>query len=104
MPTSLCVPLEGEPGSCPKAVLPLSFHHLLSLISNYLNLPLGTQGRPWRLNEAHFLKTKNGGHRRLLFPGALQGPPRLQGHKGSFMEIQGSESHFFWGGREGHVK
>ncbi|XP_049566959.1 thioredoxin domain-containing protein 8 isoform X2 [Orcinus orca] len=27
---------------------------------NYLNLPLGTQGRSWRLNEAYFQQTRNG--------------------------------------------
>ena len=58
----LCVSLEGEPGPCPKAALlflltvpPLCLHPLPSLISNCLNLPLGTQGRSWRLNEAYFL-------------------------------------------------
>ena len=39
--------MEEEPGSCPKAVLTAparSLHPLPSLISNCLNLPLGTQG------------------------------------------------------------
>ena len=70
MPVLLCVSLEGEPGSCPKDVLllagpPLSLHRLPSLTSNCLNLLLRTEGRLWKLNEAHFLKTRNGGHRRL---------------------------------------
>ena len=36
-------------------------HLLLSLISNCLNLPVGTQEMPWRLNEAYFLKSKKWG-------------------------------------------
>ena len=47
-------------------------------ISNCLNLPFEIQGRPRRLNEAHFLKTRNGGHRKLLCPGTPQGPAWLQ--------------------------
>ena len=52
----------------------LSLHPLPSLISNCLNLPLGTQGRPWRLNEAHFLKTRNRGHTQALGPRSPIGP------------------------------
>lgn len=79
MPTSLGVSHEREPGSCSKAVLlllecsSLFFESLPSLISNCLNLPLGAQGRLWRLNEAHFLKTRNGGHRKGFVP---MSPPR----------------------------
>ena len=57
---------------------PWSLHPLPSLISNCLNLPLGTQGRPWRLNEAHFRRIRNGRHRQDFVPGAPQGPARLQ--------------------------
>ena len=82
----LCVPLEREPGPCPKAVLfllgcfSLVFAFLPSLISNCLNLPLGTQGRSRRLSEAHFLKTRNGDTKRLLCSGAPQGPAGLYHH------------------------
>ena len=80
MPRSLCVSLEGEPGSCPKSVLLLlscsslvfaspPFH-----ISSCLNLLLGTQGRPRRLNEAHFLKTRNGGHSKAFVSRSPTGP------------------------------
>ena len=71
MPLSLCVSLGGHQDPAPRlyycflTVLPLSLHPLPSL-SNCLNLPLGTQGRPWRRNEAHFLKTRNGGHRKAF--------------------------------------
>ena len=34
---------------------PLSLHLLSSLINKCLNLPIGTQGRSWRLNESYFL-------------------------------------------------
>ena len=51
----LGVSLEGEPGPCPQGCSSLVSHPLPSLISNCLNLPVGTQGRSWRLNEAHFL-------------------------------------------------
>ena len=70
---------EG-PESCSKAVLlffdysPLSLLLLPSLISNYFNLPLGTQGRLWKLSEAHFLKTRNEGHRKAFVPKSPIGP------------------------------
>ena len=48
---------------------PLLPHLLLSLISNYLNLPFGTQVRLWRLNEAYLLQARNGGHRKDLNQG-----------------------------------
>ena len=44
---------------------PLFLHPLPSLISSCLNLPFGTQVRSRRLNEAHFLQTRNGGHRKI---------------------------------------
>ena len=53
---------------CCLTVPPLSLYPLPFLISNCLNLPLGTQRRPWRLSEAHFLKTRNGGHRKAFVP------------------------------------
>ena len=71
MPTSLCVSLEREPGPAPRlycCVLmapPWSLPPLPSLISTCLNLPLGAQGKSWRLKEVHFLKRSNGGHRGL---------------------------------------
>ena len=75
----ILVPTPGEPGIEPQAtavkalspihwtikelltllflftVPPLSPHPLPSLISNCLNLLVGTLGRSWRLNEAEFL-------------------------------------------------
>ena len=59
--------------SCFLTVSPLSLHLLPSLISNCLNLSLGTQRRPWRLNEAHFLKTRNGGRRQGFVPRSPMG-------------------------------
>ena len=73
----LCVSLEGEPGPCPKAALlflltapPLSPGPLPSRISICLNL----QGRSWRLNEAYFLLSRNGGHRKAFVPRSPTGP------------------------------
>ena len=37
---------------------PSFLHPLPPLISNYLNLPFGTQGRSRRLNEEYFLPTR----------------------------------------------
>ena len=80
MPIFLCIILDGGPGLCPKFVLLLldcfflSLHPFTSLISNFLNPPLGTQGRPWRLNDAPFLKTTNGGHRKAFVPRSPTGP------------------------------
>ena len=75
----MCIPWEGPrilPQGC--AIVSRLFLPCLSpipsLISNCLNLPLGTQGRPWRLNEAHFLKTRNGGHREAFVPRSPTGP------------------------------
>ena len=51
-------PLRGNKDPVPRlhycflTALPLSLNLLPSLISNYLNLPFGTQGRSWRLDEA----------------------------------------------------
>ena len=52
----------------------LSLHPLPSLISNCLSLSVVIQGRSWRLNEAHFLKTRNGGHRKSFVPRTPTGP------------------------------
>ena len=65
--------LEGEPGSCLAALLfltvfLLSLYALPSLVSNYLNLSVGIQGRSWSLNESCFLITRNGGHRKAFVP------------------------------------
>ena len=43
-------------------------------ISTCLNLPFGTQGRPGRLNETSLLQTRDGRHRKDLYPG---GPHRV---------------------------
>ena len=48
----------------------LSWHLLHSLRSNCLNLPLVTQERLWRLNEAYFLQTRNRVHRKDVCQGA----------------------------------
>ena len=76
----ICISLEEDPGPCSKAALlffdysSLSLHPLPSSISNCLNLPFGTQGRSWRLNEAYFLQTRNGGHRKGFGPRSPTGP------------------------------
>ena len=73
----LCLFLEEEPGHCPKYVWtapPLFLYSLTFLISNCLNLPFGTQRRSWRLNEAYCLQTRNRGHGKVLYVGALKGP------------------------------
>jgi len=49
-------------------------HPLSSLISKWLNLPFGTQGRSWRLNKPYFPQMKNGGHRKDLCLGTPQSP------------------------------
>ena len=57
----MCVSVDGEPVPCPKAALfflltvcfSLVSHPLPSLMNNCLNLPIGTQGRSWRLNEGN---------------------------------------------------
>ena len=69
----LCISLGGGglPGPCPKAALSfLDCPSLVStsLISKCLNLPFGTQERSWRLNEAYFPQTRNGGHRKPFVP------------------------------------
>ena len=79
----LCIPLGGTK-TLPQAALLflvcpcLSLHLLPSLISTCLNLPVGTQGRSQRLDEAPFLKTRNGDPERLLCPGASYHPAGFQ--------------------------
>ena len=78
----LCIFLEEEPGPRPITALLLldcaSFfflHSLPSLISKYLNLPFGTQGRSKRLNEAYFLQTMKWWTQKGFVPGrSPQGP------------------------------
>ena len=72
--------LEWGPGSCPRAALlflltvsPLFLPPLPSLISICLNLPVGTQGKSWKLNEAYFLQSKSGGHRKAFVPRNTKG-------------------------------
>ena len=83
MPITLCVSLgRGYQDPTPRlyycfltAVPPSSLHPSSSTISsNCLYLPLGTQGRLWKLNEAHFLKTRNGGQRKAFVPKSPTGP------------------------------
>ena len=80
------LPLRGAQDPAPRlcycllTLPPLSLHPLPSLISKCLNLSLGTQGRPYWLNEAHFLKAKSRGHRKAFVPGAPQGPAWLHFH------------------------
>ena len=74
MHTHYMYPLRGNQDPalklhyCFLPVPPMSLHPLSSLISDCLNLFLGTQGRSWRLNETHFLRTRNGGHRKTFVP------------------------------------
>ena len=73
-------PLKGSKDPAPRmcycclTVPRLSSHPLHSPITNCLYLPLGTQGRLWRLCKAHFLKTRNGGHRKAFVPRSPTGP------------------------------
>ena len=75
----LCIFLE-EPGFCPKATL--LFLDASSFASAFLPFlekqmfesALWNSGRSRRLNEAYFLQTRNGGHRKDLYPG---GPHRV---------------------------
>lgn len=64
----LCIFIEGVGGNqepaprlyyCFLIALLLFLHLLPSLISSSLNLPLGTQGRSWKLCEDYFLQTRN---------------------------------------------
>ena len=53
------------------AVPPLFLHPLPSLISNYLNLPFGTQGRSWRLESVPCKQVT--GHRKASMPRSPRG-------------------------------
>ena len=77
----MCIPWEGtrilSQGCmyyCCLTDPSLSLHLLPSLMSNCLNLSLGIQGRSWWLNEAHFLRTRNGEHRKVFAPMSPTGP------------------------------
>ena len=59
---------------CCLIVPPLSLHPFPSLTSNSLNLSLGTMARSWWLNEAHFLRIRNGGHKKAFVPRSHLGP------------------------------
>ena len=65
MPLSSCGSLRENQDPVPRlyyyclaGLPPPSLHPLPSLISNYLNLSFGAQGRPWSLNEAYFPKPR----------------------------------------------
>ena len=59
-------PLRGDQNPAPRlpccfsTASPLSLHALPFLISNCLNLPVGTQGRSGWLNKAYFLQARKG--------------------------------------------
>ena len=72
-------PLSGNKDPVPKlyycflTVPPWFLHSFPSLISNSFNLPIGTQERSWRLNEAYFLQSRNEGHRKVFMTGCPTG-------------------------------
>ena len=74
MPTLLCASLEGEPGFCPKVALLLSDPDPCSLVfasppflHQHLYEPVTwNSGKSLEANVAHFLKTRNGGHRKAF--------------------------------------
>ena len=74
----MCIPWEGTwilpKGYCFLTVPPMSLHPLPSLVSNCLDPPLGIWGRLWWLSEAHFLRTRNRGHREAFVPRSPRGP------------------------------
>ena len=57
---------------------PLSLHPLPSIVSTCLNLPTGTLGRSWRLNEPVSYNQEMADTERLSCPGAPQGPAQYQ--------------------------
>ena len=61
---------------CFLAPPPLSLRPLPSLISNCLNLPFATQGRPWRLESVPY-KQATVDTESLPCPGAPQGPAQF---------------------------
>ena len=65
----------------PRLLLTSLFLPGLSLsISNFLNLPIGTQERSWRLNGGYFLQLKKWGYRKSLCSGASHGLLRISSH------------------------
>ena len=73
----LCVSLDGNQDPAPRLHYCFSWLFLpclcipsLPWLASVWTCPVGTQRRSWRLNEAYFLLSRNGGHRRLLCPGA----------------------------------
>ena len=80
MPTSWCVSLEREEGSCPKAVLLFLDYSSLGFASPSFPDQQLSEPAPWNsgktmeLNEAHFLKARNGGHRNAFVPRTPTGP------------------------------
>ena len=65
----------------PRLLLTSLFLPGLSLpINNFLNLPIGTQERSWRLNGGYFLYLKKWGYRKSLCSGASQDPLRISSH------------------------
>jgi len=69
---------------------PWSLPPLPSLISTCLNLPLGTQGSPRRLKEAHVLRTSNGGQGKAFVPLFPALPPASGSRSSSFLKHPGS--------------
>ena len=69
---------------CFLIILPFSLRPLPSLISSFLNLPFGTQGRSWRQNEIYFLQIRNWGPRRLF---AQKPQKALLGYNVSFWQV-----------------
>ena len=67
---ALCASLEMEPGSAQgcSLMVPPGFASP-SIPNQQLSEPvLWTQGRPWKMNEAHFLKIRNEGCREVFVP------------------------------------
>ena len=74
-------PLMVNQSLAPRLLLTSLFLPGLSLpINNFLNLPIGTQERSWRLNGGYFLYLKKWGYRKSLCSGASQDPLRISSH------------------------
>ena len=79
-PISLCVSPEREPGSCPRAVL--LFLNCSSLVfaspsfcDQQLSEPVPrNSGKVLEAEQGHFLRTRNGGHRKVFVPRSPTGP------------------------------
>ena len=72
--TDPVVPQQELLHACFLTAFPWSPHPLPSLISNRSNLPLETQRRSRSLNEAYFLQTGSGGHRKAFASRSPAGP------------------------------